>query len=132
MDIAAALACASLIFGLPNKGAPTIDLLVSRPLLDRLCSQHSNHQGCEGAFMVGQDGREYLLAPAYPDFELQVAEACHVLQHRNGVARSEAACHHDDTWSDFWRAHAPRCGVPAASTSAALSTSRRTGKGSSM
>jgi hypothetical protein len=116
INIAAALACASLIFGLPNaQPERPLTVVASQTMLDRLCTQYGNEHtrragGCEAAFIVLAPDHEYIVTrSAHIDWETQVAESCHALQHRNGLPQSETQCHHDSSWSRFYRSRIGLC-----------------------
>jgi hypothetical protein len=116
INIPAAMACASLIFGIPVAHPDNaLTILASQTVLDRLCQQAGSAEtrsagGCNAAYMVDGRGRELIVSRStYIDWETQVAESCHILQYRNGLPKSESQCHHDVGWRQFYAERIKAC-----------------------
>lgn len=113
--IPAALACASLIFGIPNLHQErALTIVANARALDRLCGESGNVAtkaagGCNAAFLVIGETEVILARTTGIDWETQVAESCHVLQHRAGLPMSEVQCHHTIDWRQFYAARIRDC-----------------------
>jgi hypothetical protein len=116
INIPAAMACASLLFGIPVKHPEhELTILASQPVLERLCRQSGNAAtrdagSCNAAFVVNDRGQQFIVARStYIDWETQVAEACHILQYRAGRPQSEAECRHFGNWRAYYAERIKAC-----------------------
>ena len=115
LNISAALTCASLIFGMPN-AHPERDLVIlaSPKVLDQLCRESGNSEtrsagGCNAAFVIDGEHEIIVARSGQIDWETQVAESCHILQHRNGLPQSEAQCRHAPDWRRYYAERIKAC-----------------------